>query len=148
MAVSLNRYNHTAKRLLNKEVDLANIKLMLLDNTASFTGAHTSVDQVAGAASPHRAKEVYGNGWAEGGEQFANLAVTIVNTDDAKIDADDISKTATSGPIGPAYKGLILDGTNLFPLWFVSFGQLEEAGENTDFKYILPANGLMISSDA
>lgn len=147
MAVTVSRYNNTVKKLLNSEVDITDLAFMLLSNSATFDASHTSIDSVAGAASPTRANEVFGNGWTEGGEDLENAAITVVTTNDAKIDADDISVTATGGAIGPAYKGVIYEKTTGLPLWFYDFGQAEEAGESTDFKVILNASGLAYTSD-
>lgn len=148
MAVTVSRYNHTVKKLLNNEINYSDLFWMLLNNSASFTATHTSIDDVAGAdSSPARANEVFGNGWTEGGELLANCAVTVVNTNDAKIDADDISVLATGGSIGPAYKAALYEKTSGDALLFIDFGQVEEAGEGTDFKVIFNANGIIITSD-
>lgn len=147
MAVTISRYNHTVKKLLNKEVDYTTLKMMLLSNSATYTATDTTLDQVAGANTPPRANEVSGNGWTTGGEALANVAITIVTTNDAKLDADDITKTATGGNIGPARKAVIYDDTGDVPLWFIDFGQDEEAGETTDFKFIFNAAGIFATSD-
>lgn len=221
MAVTITPYNHTLKKLRNKEVTYANIAVQLLNNSASFTASHTKKNQVDNGstatvtitiASPgvvtwnshglsngnlvaflttgalptgltagtwyyvvnatantfevsatsggsaintsgsqsgtHTAYaggsyEVYGNGWAAGGELLQNSAVTTVTTNDAMLDADDIEKTATGGPIGPAYKALMYDKSTMDALVFIDFGQAEEAGESTDFKIIWPATGIV-----
>lgn len=146
MAVTVSRYNHTVKKLLNGEINYADLAFMLLSNSASFTAANTSIDAVAGAG-PSRANEVHGNGWTQGGEDLASVAVTTITTNDAKIDADDISVTATGGPIGPAYKGVIYEKASGDVLWFYDFGQVEEAGEDTDFKVIINPNGIAFTTD-
>jgi hypothetical protein len=147
MAVTISRYNHTVKKLLNKEIDYTTLKMMLLNNSATFTAADTTLDQVAGANTPPRANEVSGNGWTTGGIALASVAVTVVATNDAMIDADDISVTAAGGSIGPAYKAVIYDDTGDVPLWFIDFGQVEEAGETTDFKFSFNASGIFRAAD-
>lgn len=147
MAVTISRYNHTVKKLLNKEVTYTTLKMMLLSNSATFTAANTTVDQVAGVNTPPRANEVSGNGWTTGGITLSNVTVAIATTNDANIDADDISVTASGGSIGPAYKALIYDATGNIPLWFIDFGQVEEAGDTTDFKFIFNAAGIFATSD-
>ena len=42
MAVTISRYNHTVKKLLNKEIDYTTLKMMLLNNSATFTASHTA----------------------------------------------------------------------------------------------------------
>lgn len=143
MAVTVNRYNHTAKKFLNKEVDLTTMKAMLLTAAAvaAFTASHTTVDQAAGAASPTRAGEVFGNGWTESGELLTGVAVSIRSTNGAALSTDDLSKTATGGNIGPAYGVLLLDDTGDEPLWLVDFGQAEEAGEETEMLLVFDPTG-------
>lgn len=222
MAVTVNRYNHTLKLWVNGEVDKANLRSMLLNDTATFTGANTLRSQVDGGSSStvtitiatpgvvswtshglangtavqltttgalptglvagtvyyvvnagindfqlgalvgggaiatsgsqsgtHTAlsigaNEVSGNGWAKGGEVLDSVAVTVVATDGAMIDCADETKTATGGTIGPAYKTLVYDATNGWPLWFYTHNVTggESAGEGTEFKIIPNANGI------
>jgi len=143
MAVTVSKYNHTNKKWINGEVTKTTLRLMLLNNTASFVATHTALNSVAGAG---HTKEVYGNGWTQGGETFANVAVTIVNTNQAMLDADDIRKTATGGDIANAYAAVIYDDTdaNDAPLWYIDFGQGETAGQDTDFLYVVNASGIWL----
>lgn len=142
MAVSISLYNNAAKRLVNKEVDLTALKLMLLDNTASFVATHTALTSVAGAAN---AKQVFGNGWTDTGETLASVAVTTVTTNDAMLDADDVVKTATGGSIGPAYAAVLYDDTDASdaPIAYIDFGAAQAAGVGTDFKVVWDANGII-----
>lgn len=50
MAVTVTLYSHTPKRFGNKEVNLANLRVKLLANAATFTAAHTSIEQVDGGS--------------------------------------------------------------------------------------------------
>lgn len=138
MAVTITPYNHSVKLFANGEVSLADLKFMLLDDNAAalFDATDTDMTGLTGA-------EVDGNGWTSGGEVLAGAAVTTVTTNDAKLDADDISVTATGGPIGPAESGVIFDSDSNKPLAFVDFGQAEEAGETTDFKVVWPTGGII-----
>ena len=142
MAVTISLYNHTAKKLANKEVTLTTLKVMLLDATATFNAANTQLTDVAGAAN---AKEVSGNGWTVGGETIANAAVTTVTTNDAKLDGDDIAVTASGGSIGPAPYAVIYDDTdaNDAPLAFIDLDGAKEAGDTTQFKINWNANGIL-----
>lgn len=135
-------YNHTTKLLGNKEVSFSDLKFMLLDDGASFDATDTSIDDVAGAASPSRANEVHGNGWTEGGEALTSAAWTTVSTNDAKFDADDIEAVATGGPIGPADYGVIYDSDSDKVLAFIDFEGEKEAGETTDFKVVWHSDGI------
>jgi len=139
MAVTMSLYDHTVKLLVNKEVTLTTIKVKLLDATASFTGSHTAVSSVDGSG----AKEVSGNGWTSGGLTLTTVAVTQVTTNDAMLDADDATATATGGTIGPAFAALVYDNTSSKPLIYIDFGQSQSAGATTDFKIVWDTNGLI-----
>lgn len=143
MAITASLYNHTAKKFANGEVNLADLFFMLLDADGIFDAAHTSIDDVAGGGSPSHPNQVAGNGWTAGGEQLANAAVSVVTTNDAKLDADDISKTAVGGAIGPASFGAVYEKTSGDLLVHVNFDGSKEAGETTDFKVIWNASGII-----
>jgi len=140
MAVTISRYNHTAKLITNKEIDYTALKFMLLDSNAAFDATDTTLtDVLAGAAT-----EVSGNGWDAGGEALASVAITTVSTSGAMLDAADISVTATGGNIGPASAGCIYDSAHVndAPLWYIDFDGPQEAGVGTDFKVTFNANGI------
>lgn len=136
MAVTSSLYNQTAKLFANGEVDIDNIKVMLLNDSATFTAANTAVSSVS-------SNEVSGNGWTSGGETIGNAAVTTVTTNDAKLDGDDISVTATGGSVGPAYKAALYDGTSNALLAFIDFDGAQSAGVGTDFKIVWNASGII-----
>jgi hypothetical protein len=46
MAVTVNVYNALTQLILSKGIDLTNLRLELLNNTATFVGTHTSKNQV------------------------------------------------------------------------------------------------------
>lgn len=139
MAVTMSLYDHTTKLFGNKEVTLTTLKVKLLDNTASFTGSHTAVSSVDGSG----AKEVSGNGWTAGGPTLASVTVTTVTTNDAMLDATDVSVTASGGSIGPAYAALLYDSTSNKPLIYIDFGGSQSAGDTTDFKIIWDVTGII-----
>lgn len=138
MAITTTLYNHTTKLFANGDVSLADLKVMLLDDdaTALFDATDTDMSGLTGA-------EVSGFGWTAGGEPIANAAITTVTTNDAKLDGDDISVTATGGLIGPAKSLAIFDDASSKPLGFVDFGQDEAAGDTTDFKIAWNAAGIL-----
>lgn len=136
MAVTISLYNHTRKKFANGEVNMADLKVMLLNNSGVFSAAHTNISSLS-------ANEVSGNGWAAGGEALANAAVTIANTSEGKFDADDITKNATGGPIGPAYAAVIYEVSSGDVLAHIDFGQAQQAGVGTDFKIVWNAAGIV-----
>lgn len=142
MAVTVSLYNHTT-RLLGS-LDLDNLRVMLLDNTASFVASHTTLNDVAGAA---HAKEVSGNGWTAGGEFLANVEWKTVTTNDAILDCDDISVVATGGVIGPAYAAVYYDDSHPddAPFAYLDFGEAVDAGAATAFLITISPNGIIRS---
>jgi hypothetical protein len=136
MAITISRYNHTARLLMSGAVDPGNLKLMLLNNSASFTAGNTTLAQVSNTG----AYEVSGFGWTSGGMALAAAAFTTVGTDGVMLDANDIEVQASGGSIGPAYKAVVHDGT--VPLWFIDFDGAQTAADGAFFNVILSANGL------
>lgn len=134
MAVTAHVYNHTLALIAAQDIDLANLKVMLLTSSASFDAADTTIDAVAGAASPDRANEFYGNGWPQGGKTVANVAASTITTNDAKLAGDQTSQTASGGSIGPCRYVLLYDSASDKPLILYNLGQDEYAGDTTDFK--------------
>jgi hypothetical protein len=141
MAVTANVYNHTMAQIAAQNVHNANLFLMLLSSSAAFNAADTTVDAVAGAASPHRAKEVYGNGWPESGKNVTSVAASTITTNDAKVAGDQTSQTASGGNIGPCRFVLLYDATTMKPLVLYDLGQDEYAGDTTDFKLTFDLTG-------
>jgi hypothetical protein len=147
MAVTISVYDHTAKLFANKEVTFTTLKVKLLNNSATYDKSHTTVSAVDSAG----ANEVSGNGWASGGPTLANVTVTQVTTNDAKLDADDVDVAASGGPIpssGQAYKALIYDSTSSKPLAFIDFGRAWDAGDGTHFLIVWAAGGIFSWTNA
>lgn len=131
----MNFYNQTRKLFSNGEVDISNLKVILLGAGYTFAAAETDMTNI-------NAEEVSGNGWTAGGEVIANAAVTIKNTNESKLDGDDISVTATGGDIGPATQMVVYDATANAPLFHYSFGSSQTAGDGTPFNVNWNANGI------
>jgi hypothetical protein len=136
MAVTISLYNHTRKKFANGEVNMGDLKVMLLNASGVFSASHTNISSLS-------ANEVSGNGWTAGGEPLANAAVTIANTSEGKFDADDISRNATGGSIGPAYAAVIYEVASGDVLAHIDFGQAQQAGVGTDFKIVWNAAGIV-----
>lgn len=134
MAVTATPYNHTNRLFANGDVDLTSLKVMLV-NGHTFDPTDTDLTGI-------EADEVHGNGWDEGGEPVTGAAITTVNTDDAKLDGDDISVEATGGAIGPADGAVLVDADNGFPLVYIDFGATKTADEGADFKVTWNAAGI------
>ena len=122
-------------------MDAITFKLMLLDNTATFVAANTLLNDVAGVG---HTKEVSGNGWTLGGETLAGVSGSIINVNETKLDATDISKTATGGSIGPAFSAVLFnaDGGDDPPFIYFDFETSKEAITGRDFIFRWASDGL------
>jgi hypothetical protein len=127
-------YNHTRKLFANGEVQINNLKVVLLNDTYTFSATETALTAI-------NAAQVSGNGWTAGGIVIANAAVTAV-TANAKLDGDDISIDASGGFIGPAEALVIIDATNSVPLFYFEFANIQTAAEGTQFKVTFDASGI------
>ena len=94
-------YNRYKANLMNKEVDMEadTIKVMLLDNSHSFTATDNTKSQID-------TNEISGTGYTAGGAALANKAVTQAST--TKFDADDTEWTSASFT---AYHAVLYDDT-------------------------------------
>lgn len=133
-------YNHTRKLFANGDVTLANLKVMLYGDSYSFDPTETNMTAV-------EADEVSGNGWTQGGEAIGSAAVTVDDTNEAKLDGNDISKTASGSDIGPAHGLVVFDATGAddtawLPLFHYAFASPQTAGVGTDFKITWHADGI------
>jgi hypothetical protein len=135
MAVTISLYNQFRKKLANSEVNLADLKVMLLNASGVFSAAHTNITSLS-------ANQVSGNGWTAGGEPLANAAITIANTSEGKFDADDVVKEAAGGSIGPAHAAVIYEAASGDVLVHIDFGGAKEAGVGTQFKIVWNAAGI------
>jgi len=130
----MNFYNHSRKLFANGEVQINNLKVVLLDATYTFSATETALTAI-------NAAQVSGNGWTSGGIVIANAAVTAV-TANAKLDGDDISISASGGDIGPAAALAVVDATNGTPLFFFEFASGQTAGDGTPFNVTFNASGI------
>jgi hypothetical protein len=130
--------------VINKATDTYQLSLTVggaaINTTGSQSGVHTRY--ASGSF------EFFGNGWVPGGPTLPNVtetqaAITDGSNNDAMMDADDISVTASGGPIGPVFKAQLYDHTNEYPIAFIDFGGTQTAGDTTDFKVRWNANGIL-----
>jgi hypothetical protein len=137
MAVTINLYNHTAKRFADGSNAVGDTYKVLLATAATFTAADTTL---AGVTYTEVAN---GNGYTTGGVALTGVAVTTVTTNDAKFDADDASWTASGGSITASYAILYNDtDADDPPVAFIDFDGSESAGDTTDFKIVWNASGI------
>ena len=126
-------YSRFKANLMNKEVDLEGdtIKVMLLDNSHSFTAADNVIGDV-------NANEISGTAYVAGGATLANKAVTQAAT--TKFDADD---TVWSAATFSAWHAVIYDVTATSNLMIsLDFGG-EQALVAADFTIKWHADGII-----
>lgn len=148
MAITIHAYNHTTLLLLGggTSIDFDALKIVLLDNTASFVATDTTINTVTNTGS----KEVSGNGWSAGGVLITNTTLSTVATSVACLDADDVSVLATGGDIGPAYAAVIYDSTvaNGPVLFYIDFDGPKSEADGNSFIIRWSANGIFRLSSA
>ncbi len=138
MAPTISLYNHTRARFgsgANAVGDTYKVKLL---TAATFNATHTTLAATGGTEVAN------GNGYTTGGATLANVAVTTVNTNEAKFDADDATWAASGGAITASFAILYNDtDADDPPVAFIDFDGAETAGTGTDFKIIWNANGIV-----
>jgi hypothetical protein len=130
-------FNHSAKVFANNEVNIANLKVMLVNNY-TFDPFDSNMNYIDN-------QEVWGNGWPAGGQAVAGAAITVVTVNDAMLDANDISVTASGGTIGPATGAVLYeaDSPGGLPLAYIDFQGSESAGNGTNFNISWNASGIV-----
>jgi hypothetical protein len=138
VAPTISLYNHTRARFgsgANAVGDTYKVKLL---TAATFNATHTTLAATGGTEVAN------GNGYTTGGATLANVAVTTVNTNEAKFDADDATWAASGGAITASFAILYNDtDADDPPVAFIDFDGAETAGTGTDFKIIWNANGIV-----
>lgn len=111
-----------------------------INTTGGQSGVHTRV-----SAGPY---DSYGNGYPPGGPVLAGVARTQFDSlggatpNDSQLTATNVDVVAAGGSIS-GYKALLYGATNQYPLIFLDFGQLQSAGDTTDFKIRWNALGIL-----
>jgi hypothetical protein len=138
VAPTISLYNHTRARFAsgaNAVGDTYKVKLL---TAATFNATHTTLAATGGTEVAN------GSGYTTGGATLANAAVTTVNTNEAKFDADDVTWAASGGAITASFAILYNDtDADDPPVAFIDFDGAETAGTGTDFKIIWNANGIV-----
>lgn len=140
MAVTISRYNHTLKRYIDGSNAVGDTYKINLYSTLSFDATATT----KAAAESGATQLSTANGYTQNAKTLSNLVVTIAGTNGVKLDADDVTWTASGGAI-TASKALIYNDTDTDdpPLFYIDFDGSQSAGDGTDFKVVLNANGLL-----
>ena len=119
----------------------------LYNDTHTFTQANTARANISANAVPS------GNGYTNPGEALTSVAWTSAAAVQTW-DAADKTWSASGGPIptsGDCSNAVIYDDTSVTPsvdllVCSIDFGQLESAGDGTDFKITFNASGIFTIS--
>jgi hypothetical protein len=144
MAVTVTLYNHTVARFAsgaNAIGDTYKINLY-----SAFTFDATATTKAAAESGATQLTTQYG--YTQDDMTLSNAAVTVVATNDAKFDADDVTWNALGGDIGPASYALIYNDTDTDdpPVAYVEFGEAKTSNTGTPFIITWGASGIVTFS--
>lgn len=112
-------YNHTLNLLMSGQSPVTNtFKIALLNASASFNAAHTTLAQVTSSG----ANEVTGTGWSAGGIALTGVGTEIYMVNGTRWFCNEQSFTAQSGGLSNIRSAVIYDDslTDDPPLWMVT----------------------------
>lgn len=121
--------NKARYALATKQIDFANdtFKMILMDTGFTFNpDTHHGYSDVSGSELST------GNGYTAGGETMAGVAVTENDsTDLTEITWNNVTWTASGGPIGPSPGAIIYDDTPTTPQADPLIGYIDFGGDQT-----------------
>lgn len=139
MAVTIELYNHTARRFAEGSNSVSDTYKVKLYTGAFFDPTHTTLAEIGGTEA------ATGTGYTAGGQALANVTLVTgaIIPNDATFDADDLTWTASGGPITASY-AVIYNDTDVGdpPIALIDFGGSESAGDGTDFIIVWSVNGI------
>lgn len=140
MAVTVSVYNHTVSRFASGANAVGDIYKINLYSALTFDATHTTKAAVDAAATQLSTA----NGYTQNDKALADVAVSVVSTNDAKFDATDVQWTASGGDIGPASYAMVYNDTDAddAPVCVVNFGEAKTAGTGTTFNITWNASGI------
>ena len=137
MAVTVSLYNHTAARFASGANAVGDTYKVMLCTAATFNAANTTLAGIT------KTEVASGTGYTTGGATLSNVAVTTVTTNDAKLDADDVTWSASSGAIAASFAILYNDtDADDPPVAFIDFDGSQSAADGTDFLLVWNASGI------
>ena len=141
MAVTITLYNHTVSRFASGANAVGDTYKINLYSAFSFDATDTTKVLAEGGAT----QLTTANGYTQDSKALTNVAVSVVTTNDAKFDADDVSWTASGGDIGPASYALIYNDTDVDkpPVAYIAFGEAKTANTGTPFNITWDAAGII-----
>jgi hypothetical protein len=141
MAVTITLYNHTVSRFASGANAFNDVYKINLYSVFDFDAADTTKAAAEGGAT----QLATDFGYTQNDKALANVAVSVVTTNDAKFAADNVSWTASGGDIGPASYALIYNDTDADdpPVAYIAFGEAKTANTGTPFNITWDASGIV-----
>jgi hypothetical protein len=138
MAVTVSIFDHTALRFANGSNASADVYKVALYTSATYLASATTLAGIT------KTEVASGNGYTTGGATLASVAITTVDTNDAKFDANDVSWTVpAAGSLAAAYAIVYNDtDTNDPPVLFIDFGETITTTDGAIFQIIWNASGI------
>jgi hypothetical protein len=137
VAVTVSLFNHTARRFADGANAVGDTYKVALYTAVTFDAAATTLAGVT------KTEVANGDGYATGGETLTGVAVTTIETDGAKFDANDVTWSADGGPIAASYAIIYNDtDTDDPPVALIDFDGEETANDGTDFVIVWNASGI------
>jgi hypothetical protein len=143
VAASIQLYDHTPSKLLDGSFAVGDSYIINLYSTLPFNASATTK-----AAAESGATQVStANGYTQNTKALTGVAVSVVTTNDAKFDADDVTWSATGSGITASFALCYNDtDTNDPPVFRIDFDGSQTAGAGTDFKIIWNASGIITAT--
>jgi hypothetical protein len=139
MAVTISPYDHTAARYFSGENAVGDTYKINLYTVLPFIPAATTKS----AAEVGATQVATANGYTQNSKVIASLAVTIITTNDSKLDGEDVIWTASGGIIEADYAMIFNDSdTNDPPVWHIDFGGTITALDGDPFLIQWNAGGI------
>lgn len=144
MAVTITLYNHTVARFASGANAIDDIYKINLYSAFDFDATDTTKALAEGGAT--QLSTAYG--YTQDDKVLENAVVSIVTTNDAKFDADDVTWTASGGDIGPASYALIYNDTDTDdpPVAYIAFGEAKTSNTGTPFIITWDTQGIITFS--
>jgi hypothetical protein len=136
-------YNHTRARFLDGAFNVGDTYIVNLYTVLPFNAtATTRAEAEAGATQVATA-----NGYTQNAKALTNLAVSIINTNEARLDADDVTWTASGGSLSATHV-LVFNDTHPddAPVLRIDLEGALLAESGSDLRLQWDANGIITST--
>lgn len=137
MTVTIQAFNHSFLNLANGNVNLSSdtLKIALLYGY-TFSAADEEYTDIAG----YEIDEEFG--YTTGGVELDGVTWTVA-TGKTKLDADDMTLTASGGAVGPFDTAVVYSETSGYLLYFVDLGAEATVPDGDSLLFTFGADGIL-----